>query len=245
MKNVSTIKRNSMLSFKKFIKEGGGFETRDRYNQNKLKSVLNPNPDENKYFQITKHILTLHSKGVRNRNAWNDAVEKFGTNGKIEGYPKDIGIRLHHHPDYNKFKEEHNIPDYVKPEPQKKKRFDHTEKWVGDAAKEYIRNTKRPSLTGLTVHIGSQENYDSDFLGKDAAKKILSHHNLEFPTPIPVEKPEPKPKPKQISDEDFMKTHNAMDDLSYREKTKKMNDKHGTSMSSGSYQKRLKKILGS
>lgn len=187
-----------MLSFKEFINEN----IKDASNQKRLGELLNPNENENPVFKAVHHILTLHSQGVGSKPAFASAVEKFGENGKISGLPKDLGIRLHNHPDaYNNFKEKHVIPD----NPTDLK-FNHKHPWVSDAIKTYIRSTpaNQQNPKGLGDYLINHENNpnrnDNVYMDqlnprniREIGKSSLKHHGRELAVNEPKAKPVPRP----------------------------------------------------
>jgi len=72
--------------------------------------------------------------------------------------------------------------------------------------------------------------------------RAIKHHEITWPKPK-IEKPKIE-KPK-ITDEQFMNSHNKMPDhWSFSQRSSALNNEHGLSTSSGSYQKRLKNIQG-
>ena len=230
-----------MLSFKQFISEVIDLEKRkiskakarydyvgrelDKYSE--YKNALNDNRSKPPNERMTTRDFHDHIKGISTEGHPSHDPKSPLYGIKIPSY--DIALRIGDVPLGRAPKKE------VTPRPK----IDHTDKEAADIIRNSMKNTTQEGVrTKLGVY------YDTP-VGKDTFKKIMVHHGIEWPKP---KTPKPKtPKPK-ITDEQFMNSHNKMPDhWSFSQRSSALNNeyrKQGLSTSSGSYQKRLKKILG-
>ena len=230
-----------MLSFKQFISEVIDLEKRkiskakarydyvgrelDKYSE--YKNALNDNRSKPPNERMTTRDFHDHIKGISTEGHPSHDPKSPLYGIKIPSY--DIALRIGDVPLGRAPKKE------VTPRPK----IDHTDKEAADIIRNSMKNTTQEGVrTKLGVYYGTP-------VGKNIFKNIKDYHGIEWPKP---KTPKPKtPKPK-ITDEQFMSSHNKMPDhWSFSQRSSALNNEYrerGLSTSSGSYQKRLKKILG-
>ena len=230
-----------MLSFKQFISEEIDLERRKESKNRARAAYMNrqakPHPDILDHYNNWRASTPDEKKesGIKKLDDYHASIQNVP-----EGHP----LYGHKIPIIDSYKRMDGVVPFgraPKKEVTPRPKIDHTDKEAADIIRNSMKNTTQ---AGVRTKLGVY--YDTP-VGKDTFKKIMVHHGIEWPKPEPkIEKPKIK-KPK-ITDEQFMKSHNKMPDhWSFSQRSSALNNeyrKQALSTSSGSYQKRLKKILG-
>ena len=224
-----------MLSFKQFISEEIDLEKR-KESKNRARAAYidrqaKPHPDILDHYNKWRASTPAEKEksGIRTLKDYHTSIQNVPEGHPLHGHeiPIDSYRRMDGVVPFGRAPKKE-----VTPRPK----IDHTDEKAADIIRSSMKNTNQDGVrTKLSVH------YDTP-VGKNTFKKIMDHHGIKWPKPEPkIEKPKIE-KPK-ITDELFMNSHNKMPDhLSFSQRSSALNKEHGLSTSSGSYQKRLKKI---
>ena len=240
-----------MLSFKQFISEEIDLERR-KESKNRARSAYmdrqaKPHPDILDHYNNWRASTPDEKKesGIKKLDDYHASIQNVP-----EGHP----LYGHKIPIIDSYKRMDGVVPFgrapkkeVTPRPPP---FPHKEEWVKDALQSHD-STSRPTLEGYRVAMNSHEGNTNELeANKRDVLRAIKHHEITWPKPK-IEKPKiekPKIKKPKITDEQFMNSHNKMPDhWSFSQRSSALNNeyrKQGLSTSSGSYQKRLKKILG-
>lgn len=228
-----------MLSFKQFISEEIDLERRKESKNRARAAYMNrqakPHPD------ILDHYNNWRASTPDEKKE--SGIKKLDDyHASIQNVPKGHPLYGHKIPIIDSYKRMDGVVPFgraPKKEVTPRPKIDHTDKEAANIIRNSMKNTTQEGVrTKLGVYYGTP-------VGKNTFKNIKDYHGIEWPKP---KTPKPKtPKPK-ITDEQFMRSHNKMPDhWSFSQRSSALNNEYrerGLSTSSGSYQKRLKKILG-
>ena len=228
-----------MLSFKQFISEEIDLERRKESKNRARAAYMNrqakPHPDILDHYNNWRASTPDEKKesGIKKLDDYHASIQNVP-----EGHP----LYGHKIPIIDSYKRMDGVVPFgraPKKEVTPRPKIDHTDKEAANIIRNSMKNTTQEGVrTKLGVYYGTP-------VGKNTFKNIKDYHGIEWPKP---KTPKPKtPKPK-ITDEQFMRSHNKMPDhWSFSQRSSALNNEYrerGLSTSSGSYQKRLKKILG-